>query len=148
MPIITEFTLPPSQDALALPADSNSAFFIAFLASPDPATGEPWCPDVRASLPHLKAAFSGENAPQVAFVEVGQKPEYVEQNIQDYISSTDSIYRWKDPSNTYRTDWKVGGVPTLVRYERVDGKVKDVGRITEVEILDQAQFGNFIKSSL
>ncbi|CRG89212.1 hypothetical protein PISL3812_06248 [Talaromyces islandicus] len=130
MPIITDFPLPPSQDDLALPADSNSPFFIAFLASRDPTTGEPWCPDVRASLPHLTAAFSGDNTPQVAFVEVGQRPE------------------WKDPSNTYRTDWKVSGVPTLVRYERVDGKVKDVGRITEVEILDQEQFKNFIKSSL
>jgi hypothetical protein len=147
MPIITDFSLPPSQDDLALPADSNSAFFIAFLASRDPNTGEPWCPDVRASLPHLTAAFSGDSTPTVAFVEVGQRPEYVKQDIQNTPPS-DSIYRWKDPSNTYRTDWKVSGVPTLVRYERVDGKVKDVGRITEVEILDKEQFGNFIKSSL
>ncbi|QKX61770.1 uncharacterized protein TRUGW13939_08926 [Talaromyces rugulosus] len=128
MPIITNFTLPPSQDALTLPPDSNSAFFIAFLASRDPSTGQPWCPDVRASLPHLTAAFSGDTAPQVAFVDVGQRDE------------------WKNPSNIYRTDWKVSGVPTLVRYERVDGRVKDVGRISEVEILDKKQFSTFIKS--
>jgi hypothetical protein len=79
MPIITNFTLPPSQDALALPPDSNSAFFIAFLASRDPSTGQPWCPDVRASLPHLTAAFSKDTAPQVAFVDVGQRAECVEQ---------------------------------------------------------------------
>lgn len=60
--------------------------------------------------------------------------------------STDRIYRWKDPSNAFRTNWKVTGVPNLVRYERVDGKVQDVGRITEVEILDKEQFEKFIKS--
>lgn len=81
MPIITNFTLPPSQDAFALPPDSNSAFFVAFLASRDPSTGEPWCPGVRASLPHLTAAFSGENAPQVAFVEVGQRAECVRHHV-------------------------------------------------------------------
>jgi Eukaryotic protein of unknown function (DUF953) len=75
MPIITaDFTLPSSAEALELPAE---AFFITFIASTDPATRRPWCPDVVAALPHLRAAFFDSSRPEVAFVEVGQRPEYV-----------------------------------------------------------------------
>jgi Eukaryotic protein of unknown function (DUF953) len=74
MPIITDFPLPSSPDALNLP---SSVFFISFHASVDKATGKAWCPDVVAALPPLSAAFSAEAGPQVAFVEVGQRPEYV-----------------------------------------------------------------------
>jgi hypothetical protein len=44
--------------------------------------------------------------------------------------------RWKNASNVYRTKWNVRSTPTLVRYERVDGTVKEVGRLEEAEILD------------
>lgn len=76
MPIITDFNVPSSAEGLDLPTDSNAAFFIAFLASTDPVTGKPWCPDVVAALPHLRAAFSADAGPQAAFVEVGLRPEY------------------------------------------------------------------------
>lgn len=75
MPIVRNFALPGSIKSLQKPASSGSAFFIAFIASKDPTTGQPWCPDVAAALPKLEAAFSSDSAPTVAFVEVGQKPE-------------------------------------------------------------------------
>ncbi|KAL3454243.1 hypothetical protein BJX65DRAFT_263049 [Aspergillus insuetus] len=126
MPIITDFPLPTSAATLNLPTPPNTPFFIAFLASVDPATGKPWCPDVVAALPVLHETFSAEHAPLVAFVEVGQKPE------------------WKDLSNNFRTKWKLSAVPSLVRFETVDGEVKEVGRIVEGEILDRARLGKFI----
>lgn len=77
MPILQQYSLPDSLDDLKVPEGTESGFFIAFLASEDPATRKPWCPDVVAALPVLKKTFSAESTPVVAFVEVGQKPEYV-----------------------------------------------------------------------
>lgn len=77
MPILQQFSLLDSLDDLKVPEGTESGFFIAFLASEDPATQKPWCPDVVAALPVLKKAFSAKSTPVVAFVEVGQKPEYV-----------------------------------------------------------------------
>ncbi|KAL4912999.1 thioredoxin-like protein [Aspergillus aurantiobrunneus] len=125
MPIISDFQLPSSVESLDLPAD-NSPFFLSFHASPDPNTGKPWCPDVVAALPHLHEVFSGPQSPQVAFINVGQRPE------------------WKDLSNVYRSKWNVSAVPSLVRYERVDGQVKEVGRLSEGQILDRARLSSFV----
>jgi hypothetical protein len=55
--------------------------------------------------------------------------------------------RWRDPSNVFRTKWNVNNVPTLVRYERVDGKVKETGRLTENEILDGQQLQALINKT-
>jgi len=44
--------------------------------------------------------------------------------------------RWKKLDNHFRVDWDVHNVPVLVRYQRVDGKVKETGRLIEDEILD------------
>ena len=73
MPILKEFSLPTSAEGLKVTSDS--AFFVAFLASKDPVTKQPWCPDVRAALPTLEATFQGEKKPTVAFIDVGQRPE-------------------------------------------------------------------------
>lgn len=77
MPIVTDFSLPGSPDALAtaLPNDPGAAFFIAFITSNDPSTNQSWCPDVRAALPAMKATFSADGGPSAAFVEVGQLSE-------------------------------------------------------------------------
>lgn len=74
MTVSTDFTLPESPEALSL---SKDVIFLSFVASNDPATGQSWCPDVRAALPHLQAAFSQPDSPVLALVEVGQRPEYV-----------------------------------------------------------------------
>lgn len=52
--------------------------------------------------------------------------------------------RWKDPANFYRKNWNIQGVPTLARYELVNGEVKETGRIVEGEILEEAKFHHFI----
>lgn len=36
----------------------------------------------------------------------------------------------------FRTKWNVHNVPTLVRFQRVGDSVKEVGRLTEGEIMD------------
>lgn len=73
MPIISNFKLPATASALESPKEySAPPIFLAFIASNLPETGESWCPDVRAALPVLNAAFSAEGAPDLAFVEVGQ----------------------------------------------------------------------------
>ncbi|KAL4881686.1 hypothetical protein BJY04DRAFT_218127 [Aspergillus karnatakaensis] len=125
MPILKTFTLPKSPASLDL-SSLASPFFISFHASPDPATGKPWCPDVVAALPHLNEVFAVPDAPQVAFVEVGQKPE------------------WRDPSNVFRTNWNVKATPTLIRFESVDGGVKEVGRLVEGELLDRKRLKAFL----
>jgi len=53
-------------------------------------------------------------------------------------------FRWKDPANFYRTNWDVHFVPTLVRYQRVDGEVKETGRMMEDGILDEKKLYEFI----
>ncbi|KAK7449579.1 serine/threonine protein kinase [Colletotrichum acutatum] len=76
MPIIPELKLPEDASALGRYTTNPTApFFITFTTSDHPDTGESWCPDVRAALPHIIAAFLPSSAPEMAFVEVGQRPE-------------------------------------------------------------------------
>ncbi|KAH8651435.1 hypothetical protein BX600DRAFT_473564 [Xylariales sp. PMI_506] len=128
MPVVADFVFPESPEALALPRDAESAFFLLFTTSNDPVTNQSWCPDVRAALPHLQAAFASDASPQAAWVEVGQRPE------------------WKVPTNVFRTKWNVHNVPTIVRYGRVDGQVKETGRLVESEILDAGKLQKLISS--
>jgi len=76
MPLSTTFTLPSSPSALILPEDNKASLFLCFISSNDPVTNQSWCPDVRAALPHIHAAFAGDGL-EGALVEVGQRPEYV-----------------------------------------------------------------------
>jgi hypothetical protein len=73
MPIIKNFTLPSSVKGLTL--SPASKLFIAFISGPDPITKQPWCPDVRDALPHINEAFAGDDTPELAIIEVGQKLE-------------------------------------------------------------------------
>ncbi|KAJ6140048.1 hypothetical protein N7471_006534 [Penicillium samsonianum] len=124
MPITKNATLPSSAKELALSPDSK--LFIAFISSPDPITRQPWCPDVRDALPHINKAFAGDDAPELAIIEVGQKPE------------------WNNPQNVYRTTWATKNIPALVRYERVNGEVTETGRLVEGEILNKQRLLTFI----
>ncbi|CCF35454.1 hypothetical protein CH063_01310 [Colletotrichum higginsianum] len=126
MPINSSFTLPEAANALPLPENAAAPFFITFTTSNHPDTGESWCPDVRAALPLLNAAFSADGAPEMAFAEVGQRPE------------------WKIPTNVFRTKWNVHNVPTLVRYQRLGGEVRETGRLVEAEILDERRLKELI----
>ncbi|CAG8902980.1 unnamed protein product [Penicillium egyptiacum] len=124
MPITKNLTLPSSAKELALTPDSK--LFIAFISSPDPITKQPWCPDVRDALPHINKAFAGDDAPELAIIEVGQKPE------------------WNNPQNVYRTTWGTQNIPALVRYEKVNGEVAETGRLVEGEILNKEKLLDFI----
>ncbi|OQE26962.1 hypothetical protein PENFLA_c006G02906 [Penicillium flavigenum] len=124
MPITKNLALPSSAKELAL--TSASKLFIAFTSSPDPITKQPWCPDVRDALPHINKAFAGDDAPELAIVEVGQKPE------------------WNNPQNVYRTTWGTKNIPALVRYEKVNGQVTETGRLVEGEILNKQKLLDFI----
>lgn len=74
MPIIRDFVMPKTVATLGFPS-AKSVLFMAFLASEDPHTKRPWCPDVVAALPTLEATFAGARKPVAVFVEVGQRPE-------------------------------------------------------------------------
>ncbi|KAJ5782236.1 hypothetical protein N7457_004010 [Penicillium paradoxum] len=124
MPIVKNFTLPNSAKELAL--SPNSKLFIAFISSTDPVTKQPWCPDVRDALPHINKAFAENDAPELAIIEVGQKPEWI--NLQ----------------NVYRTVWSTKNIPALVRYQQVNGKVTETGRLVEAEILDKQRLQAFL----
>lgn len=54
--------------------------------------------------------------------------------------------RYKTPDNFYRTNWNINFVPTLARYERVDGEVKETGRLVEGELLDKKRIYDLIKN--
>lgn len=192
MTILKSFPLPSSPSALQIPNEKEkdsppSNFFIAFLASRDPLTNQPWCPDVRAALPILEATFQepttsqGEEgkkeegkksttpSPVVAFIEVGQKVEYVFSFF--FFLSFSALFflffspfyfssflgkqnRWKNPHNVFRTQWNIHNVPVLVRYElvavAVEGnttttkQVKEVGRLVEGEILDERRLQELV----
>lgn len=77
MPVIKNFTLPGSAKHLQVPEAPTAKLFLAFISGDDPITKQPWCPDVRAALPHIDAAFTAADAPTVGFVSVGEKAEYV-----------------------------------------------------------------------
>ncbi|KAJ5975105.1 hypothetical protein N7481_008812 [Penicillium waksmanii] len=126
MPVIRNFSLPASAKLLELPEASTSKLFLAFISGDDAITKQPWCPDVRAALPHIDTAFATPDAPTVAMVSVGQKPE------------------WKEPKNVYRSLWNVNNVPALVRYQRVNGEVVETGRLIEGQILDKVKLQSFI----
>jgi hypothetical protein len=57
------------------------------------------------------------------------------------------IFRWKDPKNAYRTEWKVFNTPALLRFEKTSEGVKEVGRLIEGEILDQERLEKLLSPS-
>ncbi|KAF2015055.1 hypothetical protein BU24DRAFT_423971 [Aaosphaeria arxii CBS 175.79] len=130
MPIFDHYKVPSSAQALPLPEEPSAKTFICFIASTDPKTNQAWCPDVRAALPVLKRAFGGETAPELRYVHVGQIPE------------------WRSSDNVYRKKWGVKSVPTLARYERIDGKVQETGKLEEGEILDSKKLKSLLGGSL
>ncbi|KAJ8115377.1 hypothetical protein OPT61_g2973 [Boeremia exigua] len=117
MPIQDAFQLPASAQALPLANNATAELFLCFIASTDPATSQPWCPDVRAALPRLEKVFSGADAPELA---------------------------WKDLENVYRTKWDVKALPQLVRFQRVGGEVRETGRLVENEVNDDAKLLDFV----
>ncbi|KAF2122570.1 hypothetical protein BDV96DRAFT_481323 [Lophiotrema nucula] len=127
MTIKDNFEVPKSAQELPLPDEPNARFFVLYLSSIDPATNQPWCGDVRRTLPLLNKTFSADPSPEIHYAYVGSRYEYKEV-----------------PGSRFRTDWDITRVPTLARYERVNGQVKEVGRLVEGELLDEKRIGGLI----
>lgn len=126
MPISKDFTVPSSARQLEVPPEPYAKSFVIFISSEDPETKQPWCPDVRASWPHIVAAFEGQTSPLLNVVQVGQRPE------------------WRDPDNVYRKNWNVNGVPTLAKFQRVNGEVVETARLDENGIMDVTALHEFL----
>jgi hypothetical protein len=148
MPIRDKLRIPHSAQDLPLGNDPTEKLFVCFISSTDPSTNLPWCPDVRAALPRLNKAFSSEHAPRLALVHVGQKPEYVlflfDCGIRPRTRAILTSCRWKDMNNKYRKDWGINALPTLVRYQCIDGAVSATGRLVEGEIMDEKKLSKLV----
>ncbi|KAK6331171.1 hypothetical protein TWF696_003238 [Orbilia brochopaga] len=115
-----EETLKPFLESL-----EGKPLFLFFIASDDPATNQPWCPDVRAALGPVRKAFD-EDAREHNFatIRVGVKEE------------------WRNPTNVFRTQWKLQAIPTLARYSLItvdEQKFPSVRMLVEAECLDLAK---------
>jgi hypothetical protein len=53
--------------------------------------------------------------------------------------------RWKVPDNVYRKDWGLKAIPTLIRYQRVNGEVTATGQLVETEVSDEGKLVRFVK---
>ncbi|KAK0640660.1 hypothetical protein B0T16DRAFT_393082 [Cercophora newfieldiana] len=101
-------SLPSSPDGLAdRLAKAGDSTYIFFIVDNDAATGQPWCPDVRAAIPVVDKYFAEHPDLSVSAVSVGSRPE------------------WKDPTNSkvWRSTWGLGAVPTLVKYTRAENGI-------------------------
>ncbi|CZT09533.1 hypothetical protein WAI453_004769 [Rhynchosporium graminicola] len=126
MPLLGRIIAPATVRELNV-SGPGRPLFVTFISSNHPETGKSWCPDVRTALPILNAAFASREAPEMVYIEVGQRPE------------------WK-AQNAFRTDWNLHNVPTLVKFERVDGEVKETARLEEEGIKDKQSLDHFVKS--
>jgi hypothetical protein len=52
---------------------------------------------------------------------------------------------FKAADSTYRTKWTIHFVPTLIRFERVGGELKETGRLVEGEVLDEKKFRDLVE---
>ncbi|CZT04553.1 uncharacterized protein RAG0_10974 [Rhynchosporium agropyri] len=117
MPLLGRIIAPASVRELNV-SGPGRPLFVTFISSNHPETGKSWCPDVRTALPLLNAAFASREAPEMV---------------------------WK-AQNAFRTDWNLHNVPTLVKFERVDGEVKETARLREEGIKDKQSLDHFVKS--
>ncbi|KAK0623781.1 hypothetical protein B0T14DRAFT_565103 [Immersiella caudata] len=117
------------KDRLAKAGDSTYLFFIV---DNDAATGQPWCPDVRAALPVVEKYFAQHPNLDISAVSVGSRAA------------------WKDPttSKLWRSTWGIGAVPTLVKYTRSgDGEEILQEQLVETDAAVEAKLADFTKSA-
>ena len=56
------------------------------------------------------------------------------------------VSRWRKPTFVFHTKWNVNNLPTLVRFQEVDGQVQETGRLVESEILDSKALEKFVSA--
>ncbi|KAK6329907.1 hypothetical protein TWF718_003334 [Orbilia javanica] len=110
---------------------SPSPLYIFFVASPDPITNTPWCPDVRAAIPVFEKVFEEEGEELVVSkVEVGDK------------------VAWRDQNNVFRREWGITAIPTLGKYSIVNVEGQDivaVRMLVENDCADEEKLRTFIQ---
>jgi hypothetical protein len=98
--------------------------FLIFYSSILPSTGKMWCPDCLDVQAIINATFSGTDTPEAIIYYVGQKQQ------------------WRADDNVARVEWKVSGVPTVVKVDGTSGE--EISRVTEVEILVESKWRAFV----
>lgn len=86
--------------------------------------GKMWCPDCVDVEPSVREAFEGKDKADALLFYVGKKEE------------------WRTPENVARVDWKVSGIPTIIKLQ----EGKEIARVTETEILDSGKWQAFLKN--
>ncbi|KAF3917218.1 hypothetical protein ABW20_dc0108209 [Dactylellina cionopaga] len=108
--------------------------FVLFVASEDPVTNQPWCPDVRAAVPVVHNAFEADGkVHNLLTVKVGSKLE------------------WREPKNAFRVHWGLQAIPTMSKYSlmEVEGnKFVAVRMLVEAECLDVSKLMGLINEEL
>jgi len=86
--------------------------------------GKMWCPDCVDVEPSVREAFDSNDKPEAMLFYVGKKEE------------------WRTPDNVARVDWKVRGIPTVIKLQ----EGKEIARVTETEILDSGKWQAFLEN--
>ncbi|KAJ6258366.1 hypothetical protein Dda_6406 [Drechslerella dactyloides] len=103
--------------------------FIFFIASDDPVTNQPWCPDVRAAIAPVQKAFSED------------------QREHNFATIRIAKEEWKNPTNKFRLQWGLQAIPTLARYSlmTVDGEsFPSIRMLVEAECLDEVKLSGLM----
>ncbi|WBW72208.1 thioredoxin family protein, peroxidase [Schizosaccharomyces osmophilus] len=105
----------------------GETLFVAYLASVDPRTKQPWCPTVRAALPAFNNIFNSSKTLNLVHVYVGNMPQ------------------WRTPDNLYRKNFGISAVPTLGRYYRdAEGNLQN-SLLVDYDCLDAQKLSKFIE---
>ncbi|GMK56336.1 hypothetical protein CspeluHIS016_0301760 [Cutaneotrichosporon spelunceum] len=117
MPLIKS-TYPQTINALRGPTAGRT--FLLFMSNI--VNGQMWCPDCRNVESLVEAAFEGDDQPTCAIV---------------WITRED----WKKPDCPERVQWKLTGLPTIIRFD--DGH--ENGRLVEGEMLSSSGWRDFLE---
>ncbi|EEB05474.1 DUF953 family protein [Schizosaccharomyces japonicus yFS275] len=105
----------------------GKTLYVAYLASIDPRTKQPWCPTVRAALPSFNSTFNNSNKLDLVHVYVG------------------GVSQWKTPANEYRIKYGITAVPTLGRYTRTEDGTLEQDLLVDYDCLDAKKFQKFVQ---
>jgi len=131
-----------------LPKAGDSTY-ILFIVDNDAATGQPWCPDVRAALPVVEKYFAQHPDLSISAASVGSRVEYVSSlfHLPQHLILT-HVCMWRDPANKkWKTTWGIRAVPTLVKYTRAEESEEGIlqAQLVELDAADEEKLEAFTK---